>query len=1551
MSNRTGGRGSPRRRLTTGGQLDLAIAEETGDKPVTCRGLFSANYLRRHFPVHESFPKPDEIASLYESARRRWQDNADGLRNQNEAYTRTQFLDPLLTGLGWQFIPEAQLPRGTKLEKPDYCLFPDADRRQQAAAQPTNAATFAFADTVLEAKRWGHSLDKVSERETPGRFPAEQIESYLRAAKDATGRRFFNWAILTNGARWRLYTEHAGNGATFEFTLVDSRGQFCSLEDFRLFAALFRPAAFARDSEERCLLDRVREESLNRQLELEENLRDRIFDVLEDLANAFRDHAPNHITAADYPALYQTSLIFLYRLLFVLYAESRELLPVFLPPREGASLLYRNRFSLAAVVPRLKQPAADFQSATLCDLYQRLLDLFHLIDGDNEALNREAKVTRYNGGLLDATQNPHIERWRVPDRALAHVLQQLIFAQPPASGRRRQQQIVTDETVDYASLEVRQLGDIYEGLLGAHLEPDASGRLTLRNEKGENHREGIYYTPDWVVTYLVRETLQPLLDEIDRSPEVQSALRQRSEERRRDNSFAHAVLRLNVLDPAMGSGHFLVRATEYLADAIRKHPTTRVMTAQVVTHGQQRRTRRDIEAAGLVPVPPGISQQQAETAYWRRRVVEACIYGVDLNPLAVELTKLSLWLTCIAVDEPLNFLDHHLRHGNSLLAATPDELGHSPHATADERARQVVLPHDQLAAALRAVIAENHRIEGTYATHMAEVKDKERRWRSVRSQLQPFIEIADLWLAAADGLALNELDYQSLVRLALNQLPRGERAAAERLAESFAAELAGKRAAHQSFHWQLELADVFFAEDGSPRREEQRGFDAVLGNPPYITRQTMSGQPWLALADARLGYAQDTYEWFTRLSFRLLRPGGRIGFITADTFFTLENFTTLRELLQSHELTHLGQCDPFDATVDAALFVARKKGRAGVPPADSGVPPESSSNQTMNAPGVPPDAVRETRALPEQTLLFIQARPRNARDGRKTQPDKWLNRLPYALDLPVLATTPLPAELGTATHAQLGPPDAPDTLRVHRVPVALYRAAHKRAFFEPRPGTLRLFARFNDPVKRLVAQWWPRIETSEKFAENAEAIHAYQDSLRPGDVTLVGLVAQGGQGLATANNARFLGYLAGTPQAQDILARREAWTQRWLANPRIMPVFLRLLAEHGGDPAHPTRNSAAWEACIEPLRQQFDARELSFGKTDLYRIVPAELVAGDDDFQFAWQRRKEELLSRWRSHESLTDFWSDDLGASESRQRARKLKKAKTVSDADFCLLCQELQRWVAEENAARKRQRQPGIPRDALGLRSAENYSDPADAPRIATIYNGLSGRGQFVPFRKGDPEGNRWVENDPLFIDWNRQSVSWLFANSGRKGAQMPVVRNAHTFLASGIAFSRHGRDVALKFRYHPPSIYDAASPRLTSACRGLSTEVLLALLNSFIPTFFIKKFLNNTWYEMTDLRMMPLVLPTAAEARRLQQLAERAMEAKRLTFTGGDAPHALVAFARDLTTDLLARAPAYLHPPAQQRLLATRADCLEVIELAVNWSAEKLYGVEGCGPFNEF
>src|SRR5205085_6411129 len=135
-------------------------------------------------------------------------------------------------------------------------------------------------------------------------------------------------------------------------------------------------------------------------------------------------------------------------------------------------------------------------------------------------------------------------------------------------------------------------------------------------DKAERRQTGTYYTPDYIVKYIVDQTLRPLLDEIDEREPVKNA----RAAGRQDNSFADAVLALNVCDPAMGSGHFLVEATTFLADQIVYHPSTKFQATK----------------------ERGAAQEQIEIAYWRRRVVESCIYGVDLNPLAVELAKLSL---------------------------------------------------------------------------------------------------------------------------------------------------------------------------------------------------------------------------------------------------------------------------------------------------------------------------------------------------------------------------------------------------------------------------------------------------------------------------------------------------------------------------------------------------------------------------------------------------------------------------------------------------------------------------------------------------------------------------------------------------------------------------------------------------------------------------------------------------------------------------------------------------------------------------------------------
>lgn len=1278
-------------------------------------------------------------------------------------------------------------------------------------------------------------------------------------------------------------------------------GQFCSLHEFRAFVTLFRSVAFERGADGLCFLDNVREQSLRLQAELEDKLRKRIFGVLEDVGTAFVDFEDNHLSEADFPEVYGNALIFLYRLLFVLYAESRGLLPV-KSHGPGANRRYLNEFSLARLVERLRDRTlyADDAFTTLWDELHRL---FQLINGTHPRQNEALGVTRYNGGLFNPELNPRLEQWRIGDRALANVLRQLIFAQPPTRQSQRQGELSTDEAIDYSTLEVRQLGDIYEGLLGAHFEREA-GRLELRNQNGENHRHGIFYTPDWVVQFLIREAVTPQLDGIEQAEDVQRALSAGSEERGRDNSFAFGVLRLNLVDPAMGSGHFLVRTTEWLADKIMQHPTTRPMTEQVVAQGQRRVTREEIIARGRVPVPPGVSQEQTEIAYWRRRVVEACIYGVDINPMAVELAKLSLWLTCIAVEEPLNFLDHHLRQGNALLSVAPDSLRRAPViALAGEE--QTFEIGDNLHTALATVIQQTLNIEGEASTETEVVKRKERQWRAARRQLQPFLDLADLWLAASDGLPVDEINYLLAARSIItpNELEAEERREARRFLQSIAGDLAVRKRTLTPFHWHLEFPDVFYGEDG--QMLASAGFNAVLGNPPYISRHTMAGEPWLDAVRRVNGDAEDTYEWFTRLGLRVLRPGGAIGFVTADTFFTLESFAAMRALLQSRALDWIGQCVPFDATVDAAIFVARN-----------------------------------TDAAADARVTFVQARPLRKGDGTKTTPDKKLPLLPPANGI-VWNEPPT----DSVQHATI------EELRVHSVPQALYAAAHKRAFFEPRPGTLALYERFNAPVKQLVAEWWTRIEDSRAFGANLGAIRQYHRTLRPGHVTLVGLIAEGGQGMRTANNARFLAFLEGTPQARELEEKAAEWSAAWLSKPAIAPVFRQLLTGAGGNPNNPTRNRAAWEAAVHGLREQFTPQQLGFGRTALFRIAPRNLIADEADFRFAWQQRKTELLRHWNTSAELAGFW-EQRGLFEEKA-AMRMREEPEPTDEEFCRLLAGLRLWIHEENARRAAATngrgsllQSPIPEKALGLRSSEDYTDPADCARIATIYNGLSGRGQFVPFRKGDPEGSRWIDNEPLYCEWTTTAVDWLSSS--------PLARwQGHKFfLTAGVTWTAVANHVAMKARYQEPCVFDADSMRLTPIPGTISAKVFLTLLNSDVLSFFKMRFVQHTQkWEIGNLRQLPIVMPTRAEHRRLEELADLCIEAKRAEFTNDSPSNEFVARTRAIGEELRRRAPSYLHPGAQDFLLATPRHCLAVLGNAVNWEAEKLYGVEGLGPFDEF
>ena len=266
-----------------------------------------------------------------------------------------------------------------------------------------------------------------------------------------------------------------------------------------------------------------------------------------------------------------------------------------------------------------------------------------------------------------------------------------------------------------------------------------------------------------------------------------------------------------------------------------------------------------------------------------------------------------------------------------------------------------------------------------------------------------------------------------------------------------------------------------------------------------------------------------------------------------------------------------------------------------------------------------------------------------------------------------------------------------------------------------------------------------------------------------------------------ASKLRMRRLLQGTPQARELDEKAAEWNAHWLADPQIASVYRQFVTEAGGDAARPIANRVAWESAVHKLREQFKPEKLHFGRMALFRIAPQNLIATEADYRFAFDQRKAELLRHWQNRPELDAFWHDTMEINEGNHSHGMFQGATEISATDFCQLCQHVQLWVARENESRRAELR--ISRDAIGLRSSEDYDDPADGPRIATIYNGLSGRGRFIAFRKGDPEGSRWVDNDPLFIEWTEWVADWMFDNSGRREPNMPVVRNPGLYLTAGV------------------------------------------------------------------------------------------------------------------------------------------------------------------------
>lgn len=614
----------------------------------------------------------------------------------NEAQTEDEIVKPILNALGFvdAWLPQVNIGKKGREDVPDYLLFLDSHRKADALTRgESERAKLGLA--VVEAKRWLRELDRRDESGQsnlkPRDFgaPSSQMLRYLSRV-DVASDRAVKWGMLTNGAVWRLYWQDARSrseefleiniAAALAVSGIQSEiGAPDPEHALKLFFILFGRAAFLPqqwDSGNRTLHAIALGEARGYEEKVSEKLGERVFkEVFPQLANALA--ASDLQAVRDKQGLYtrayldevrESALVLLYRLLFVLYAEDRRLLPAH-DPRYKPYSLTDLRDEIGEAIDKSK-----VLSSRAKNYWNRLDSLFEIISLGDDQVGMPA----YNGGLFERARAPLLARIGVPDSAMAAVIDSL--------SRRIEQ--IDKPRINYRDLSVAHLGGIYERLLEYSL-VNEDGALAARPASFARKVSGSYYTHDDPVGLILDEAVGRLVAEKNDkfTALIASYVGSKSLHKYEwtaidDTDPASQILELKICDPAMGSGHFLVALVDWLASRVLEAIETTeelVNSERWASHLAERgnphvspvvvriaEIRKRIKAAGEAHGWALDERQLDDRHIVRRMILKRVIFGVDKNPMAVELAKVALWLHTFTVGAPLSFLDHHLKCGDSL---------------------------------------------------------------------------------------------------------------------------------------------------------------------------------------------------------------------------------------------------------------------------------------------------------------------------------------------------------------------------------------------------------------------------------------------------------------------------------------------------------------------------------------------------------------------------------------------------------------------------------------------------------------------------------------------------------------------------------------------------------------------------------------------------------------------------------------------------------------------------------------------------------------------
>ncbi len=716
--------------------------------------------------------------------------------------------------------------------------------------------------TVLYAVSKGLDLDSKEK----GRY-------YAYNAVKAARENGVEWAMLTNGYKWRLYNTR--NVSPYESYLeVDIEYSINNMknpdESFTLFNLFFNAKTYYKENDEELVIEKIKEKSDEKAEQIEEFLRGKAEEILKDLCYGLKENMGfEKYDGVICRKIYEDAITLLFRMLFFGYAESRGLLPC---SEEDIDYKDNSFFKLC-------EEAKDILNQGQVNEIKNGFEFWDRLD---EHLRIYVDKT-YNGGLFDNDDKTILREYKISNGWLIKCLAEIAYKKDKKTNSY-------NEKIEYKDLSVRNLGSIYEGLLEFNLfiaeeqmiKRSSKGKVQYQKTKGLNLKKsdepniiepgdiylsqgaterkdtGAYYTPEDVVEYIVSNTVGKKIEELKH--ELKESLKSDFDEfayeptesgkkriqKRIDEvtlKFVNErIINLSIIDSAMGSGHFLVNAAYRIAN-------------EIVDVLCENNWENDEEI-------------HVDIEYWKRKVVENCIYGIDINSLAVILAKLSLWLISASNDKALSFIDHHLKVGNSIIGTDRHHV-----KVKNERYPIFEVSYEDY---MSPIINKYMQLKNIGSATKEDVERQKDIYFEIQKVLGLVKKKYDYYLASLyTGGIDDEMQLFNILKSQdIETFQDEEMAPFWKIAEEM-----------KFFHWELEFPEVFLSG----------GFDIAIGNPPYVDVQEAEFRNSIHHTLA----SRNLYAYMMEKSIEKSKQGGVFGFIIPLSLITSPKMASIKKFVIS----------------------------------------------------------------------------------------------------------------------------------------------------------------------------------------------------------------------------------------------------------------------------------------------------------------------------------------------------------------------------------------------------------------------------------------------------------------------------------------------------------------------------------------------------------------------------------------------------------------------------------------------------------------------------